>query len=366
MESDTRLRNVSCNFLHHFVHWYCVSKRLSLLEYVYYKLYWYLLPELYLSMITQKIVSYYKHPLEVVKIAHRNRQPVSILGPYDWGQHFLFRMLSAECPVSEGYRYIDAQSTVNFEIPSIQPLTYIIDLISPPENVDWMRDLYAQRNLHSTAVNWVILSSHGLQYRAYAEAIDQEIFRKVCLMHPCILPTATEQECMEMLDNYSALYGPLPHATDAKKICSLSEGYVGILKVLYLVATAGKLADWKQDQGVKDRATQLLADYPVQYAEALTKGKVLQASYASYLDTTLVRFTPSQQKIIQLLLQKYPDVVTRDALAQAIWGAKWTEKYSDYALDRHISTMRDIAKGYGSLLRFVGVRGVGYKLAYTL
>src|SRR3989338_5758257 len=50
--------------------------------------------------------------------------------------------------------------------------------------------------------------------------------------------------------------------------------------------------------------------------------------------------TRSEQKVSDILLQKSDLVVTRDEIAQAVWGSNWLSKYSDWQIDRLIYLLR--------------------------
>lgn len=50
--------------------------------------------------------------------------------------------------------------------------------------------------------------------------------------------------------------------------------------------------------------------------------------------------TKSEQKAFDVMLKKSGDLITRDEIAQAIWGNRWLEKYSDWRIDRLIYLLR--------------------------
>lgn len=52
------------------------------------------------------------------------------------------------------------------------------------------------------------------------------------------------------------------------------------------------------------------------------------------------QFSPSQQKIVRVLLQNKGKVVSREKIAETLWAEEWTEKYSDWAIDQLISKLR--------------------------
>lgn len=74
---------------------------------------------------------------------------------------------------------------------------------------------------------------------------------------------------------------------------------------------------------------------------------------------------PTAQEIgmLNLFLEKENKNVTRDEIAQAIWGKLANEKYSDWAIDKSISRLRSnlISKTH----QLVTIKGMGYSLICT-
>lgn len=52
------------------------------------------------------------------------------------------------------------------------------------------------------------------------------------------------------------------------------------------------------------------------------------------------QFSKHERKILKLMLASKGVIVSREAVAQAIWGADWEEKYSDWAIDQLVSRLR--------------------------
>lgn len=72
--------------------------------------------------------------------------------------------------------------------------------------------------------------------------------------------------------------------------------------------------------------------------------------------------TRQQQRTYDLMAKKSGNVVSRDEIAQAIWGDKWLQKYSDWRIDRLIYLLR---KKIDSRLSIKTVRNLGYLLDGT-
>ena len=50
--------------------------------------------------------------------------------------------------------------------------------------------------------------------------------------------------------------------------------------------------------------------------------------------------TPSEYDILKLLIQKAPNLINRDEIADILWGKNQFERYSDWAIDKLISNLR--------------------------
>lgn len=71
---------------------------------------------------------------------------------------------------------------------------------------------------------------------------------------------------------------------------------------------------------------------------------------------------PSAQELVllKLLTEKQDQPVTRDELAQVLWGKLWQEKYSDWAIDKAVSRLRQNLAS--ATHRLITVRNLGYSL----
>jgi len=72
------------------------------------------------------------------------------------------------------------------------------------------------------------------------------------------------------------------------------------------------------------------------------------------------QLTAQEKLIFDHLNDRSDEVISRDELAQVIWGKLWQEKYSDWAIDRSISKLRN--KLYQTTLSIIALRGRGYRL----
>lgn len=73
------------------------------------------------------------------------------------------------------------------------------------------------------------------------------------------------------------------------------------------------------------------------------------------------QLTKSELRIIKLLVQNKNKLITRNEIAQKVWGANWEHKYSDWAIDRLIYRLRLKLKKIGyeeGLIKTYKARGI--------
>lgn len=84
------------------------------------------------------------------------------------------------------------------------------------------------------------------------------------------------------------------------------------------------------------------------------------------LDTTFLDLRKKEFDLLRLLADKTPDVVSRDVIAERVWGSEFV---SDNSIDVTISGLRKKMNGVlgeeDDTMRLETVRGVGYRLMVT-
>ncbi len=73
----------------------------------------------------------------------------------------------------------------------------------------------------------------------------------------------------------------------------------------------------------------------------------------------LLALTFSQRKVFDHLSAHPGELVTRDALAQVLWGDGWADRYSDWAIDQLLSDLRDNLPKIGKPGKIVTKKGEG-------
>ena len=78
-------------------------------------------------------------------------------------------------------------------------------------------------------------------------------------------------------------------------------------------------------------------------------------------DITL-RFSLSERHVLVAMLKKDGVTLSREEIAQEWWGDSWEKEYSDWALDKNISRLREKMKSLGIVRNIQTKRGHGYGL----
>ena len=114
--------------------------------------------------------------------------------------------------------------------------------------------------------------------------------------------------------------------------------------------------------GIVDNQNNLFSsifDGFLQDTDVLREFKLIKPQDLKYLDKFQNRLEPQVFKIFNLLLVNKPFLVTREDIAKTLWGAAWTERYSEWAIDRAISKLR---KQLPKNMKIHTKRGFGYWL----
>lgn len=75
---------------------------------------------------------------------------------------------------------------------------------------------------------------------------------------------------------------------------------------------------------------------------------------------TIPQLTAQQKLIFDYLFNHLDQIITRDEVAQVIWGRAWNKKYSDWAIDKSLSNLRK--KLHQTSWQIIAIRNRGYQL----
>lgn len=88
-----------------------------------------------------------------------------------------------------------------------------------------------------------------------------------------------------------------------------------------------------------------------------------KTSFQSKLTDIRSVLTPLEQKIYSAMQDNMDNVLSRDEISKIIWGADSVEKYSDYAIDKHISNIRRRIELTPFDLEIKTLRGQGFYIS---
>lgn len=131
-----------------------------------------------------------------------------------------------------------------------------------------------------------------------------------------------------------------------KAILTVAEGYPYLIKAC-CSALAKKSKDKKRDsekQLIKYLKKQSLVKYitnQLKQEKELLKLNEKNGKITLGNKNLQIYLSPNEYEVLRLFLEKEGKLVTRDDIAQAMWGKSAFEKYSDWAIDQLISRIRN-------------------------
>lgn len=87
---------------------------------------------------------------------------------------------------------------------------------------------------------------------------------------------------------------------------------------------------------------------------------ILKSKYIAEpdIDMHLIDMTPLERVIFDALVENMHQAITKEEIAKIVWGEKWVDNYSEWALDKQISRLRKKLSDYGYDLEVIRNRGV--------
>lgn len=253
------------------------------------------------------------------------------------------------------------------------------------ENVDaeLLLFLSRMRNLLAWRFSYCLfLGTRFLFQSPQAELVDN-IVRQTAVP---VLPR-TQQDSFVVIENYEERWRKKIPKLQKDQIVKLSGGNPGLIKALSLQVLEDPT--WKKpdllDERLFYRLQEIVHDLPQHYLRILSseakskQDKVIQAFLVRYgylvkidveykvftplvaeflsayvdkiphqkpegpyaVDQELLELSKSQRAVLSYLRAHPGEIVSRDALAQLLWGEGWADRYSDWAIDQLLSVLRD-------------------------
>lgn len=210
--------------------------------------------------------------------------------------------------------------------------------------------------------------------------IDKVLKRNIKLVF-----TLSESDADVILSNYEERYKKKLSKKNRRLVLKYAAGNPGIIKALYLQASEN--LTWEKpdiaDERLFFRLAGIVNDVSSQYQKVLGgkhksrrdhfQEQLIRFGYLKIQGKTLVPFTPllreflvyreqqgskpsvprttvdekllhltrSQRSLLTYLESRPGQLVSKDDIAKVLWGDSWAERYSDWAIDQLLSTLRD-------------------------
>lgn len=135
---------------------------------------------------------------------------------------------------------------------------------------------------------------------------------------------------------------------------------------MWLVGREGEPTDFLLESGLVEKSDdgsyKCFSELFERYVERNRNSLVEQKSVVRVVDTQQLKKVLSGQELIlfKTLAAVDGEMVSKEDLAQTVWGGDWADKYSAWALDKMISRLRKKLSdaGFGKEIRVVRNRGV--------
>lgn len=206
-----------------------------------------------------------------------------------------------------------------------------------------------------------------------------------------VLPLDNENTRV-VIKNYEERYQFKLSSAQLNMVQQLSGGNPGLVKSLYLLAKKDELDNKVNihDSGLALRLQGIISDlgsdrpslqpfnpllvnlgYLKQVSQQAVWFTELMDQFLSNIptqqdfingrsvDEKLLSLTYSQRKLLDYLENNQSKIIKREEIARVIWGEQWDTKYSDWAIDQMISTLRKKMKTIKYNGKLVTKRGEG-------
>lgn len=237
------------------------------------------------------------------------------------------------------------------------------------------------RNLLGWRFSYIIFTTARLLLHPdYARPlIDKVLKRNLIAVQPL-----DKENSNAVLANYEERYSKALSSSLQRQVLELAGGNPGLIKALYLQASTSD--SWKKpdvlDERIYFRLEGVVRDMPENIREAAKKHRLIKTGSATQpfyhfgyfiADKTsyrlfspifddflniyptkgpklkephtlpnaeLLHLTKSQRTLLAYLEGRSGELVTKDDIAKALWGDAWADRYSDWAIDQLLSTLR--------------------------
>lgn len=343
-----------------------------------------------------KVAPYYQKLLKQALNFSRRRHPASFIGMYDCGRNYLFSLLVGKKIDKRDPLLIAVDQTNHSRIEkkisslSIKKSITLAVNFSHQEKVDsdLINLLYNLSNRWGERINWLIFANYDLLNSKFT---DEVFFEKVIKSNMIPILPLDYKNSLVVYDNYQGYFGK-GKKSFKKEVIKLSGGNPGLLKSLFLFAKSGKLSKSLTDSQTAMRLNKILTDLTKKELSLLLNlalknntnidktifnnlkrfgylnqkneifSPLLKQYFPTFYDEIGLVLSTSQKKVFLFLKIEAPHPVSRDQVAQVLWGGRWREDYSDWAIDQMIYVLRKKLKKIASQWSLLTKKNFGYYL----
>lgn len=355
-----------------------------------------------MSLLKHQIEPYYESILNTAFEYSTTRHPITFIGMHDVGKNYVFNLLLEKqsqmgepviIPLDFTGTGNNIEKIVNAFFlgfskydPNIPTLNNLDDIwrhfsaLSSKINITFAINIYyngkinisfwetflSWQNILGLKMNWIIFANYSF---LNAPEMKSTIFEKLVKSKIVPILPLDYENSQVVFQDYVKYLGQLDQKYQ-KKLYVLSGGNPGLYKSVFLLAQKNNLSNWKTDDQTIMRILKILGELNEKELSLLLKlslnqildvknehfirlstfgyinnkgmifSPLISEHLPLYYDESAIELSTTQKEIFSLLKDCSPNVVSRDKIAKIMWGNRWNEDYSDWAMDQMIYAIR--------------------------
>ncbi len=311
-------------------------------------------PELFNQLPLKKMKFVYLDPAEIY--------PRSSLGYL----HYLFQALTGESLPLETISFLALRELLAQQLKlGLKKYDRLVIFLAKVDELEfWDKDLanslFFLWTLDKFRINLIAVWNHPIDFEtaeSFMDRLMEAVWQKLIQV-----PLLTTKEIEWSIKRWEKWFGFQVDDPDYRQtIVSLSQGLPYLVKLMVQYYQDYRLL--KQ----KPKPKEFLLQQPI-LQRLLSGGSAKQLTLTPEGDLQLGQksvaflFGPKEFAVLKFLLRHQNQLVTRDQIAQILWGKKTWERYSDWAISQMMASIRRKLNSLGIADPIIPVRGQGYLL----
>ncbi len=327
------------------------------------------------------------------------REPCAVVGIVDMGKKILYREVLQQTQKKYGDTCIGHTITKDTDLTHIltqieniigkSSLVLIVHVASGADIQEFVQSCQHIRDIQGTRFTIVLFSDLAPIYPAYSTE------SKLVLRSLIAYPPFTKDDSYSLVRSFESRFSHIIQDAVKVKLFELSGGGAGLLKSLFLLTKDHNILemsaeDVMQDTSIQYRLEVLKNDIPGLIRARMESGLPLEDENTRFLTVFGVLkengtlFSPlletymnmkkdplafiaqsctsTEISIVEFFHKNIDKPLSRDQIAQCLWGSDWEEKYSDWAIDQAIHRLRTKLRDANSPYSIQTKKGVGFVL----